>query len=132
MLSVRSKVESRLTARLKDDADAPYKNKMLNITPTLSGTPKEFPTLYVKSLGEPSTSDDLEQKVQGAIISTVELHSYSNKTLTDAYSLANKSGDVMLDMRYQLIYGPEPISLTNPFEVVTRFRRIVGSGDKLY
>jgi len=132
MLSVRSKVENRLSARLNTDDDAPYHKSKINITPTMSGSPEKFPTLYVKSLGEPSADDDLEQLKQCAIISTIELHSFSNKSLTEAYSLANKSGDVMLGMRYKLIYGPEPISTAKPFEVVTRYRRIVGDGDELY
>ena len=126
MLSVRTLVNSRLSQKLKKEDGAPY--PALNLTSTRNGTPAKFPTLNVDSLGEPSTADDLERKEQCAIISTIELKSYSNKTLTEARNIMDKAGDVMLSMGYTLIYGPEDISDTNHV-MVARFRRTWGGGD---
>ena len=128
MLSVRTIVNSRLSQRLRKDADAPYTEDTLNMTSTRNGTPAKFPTLNVDSLGELSTADDLMHKSQNAIISTIELKAYSNKSLTEARNILDKAGDVMLSMGYSLIYGPEDISDVNKV-MVARFRRIVGGGD---
>lgn len=129
MLSVRTKVNSILSQKLRKDEDAPYSVKTLNMTSTRNGTPAKFPTLNVDSLGEPSTADDMEHKTQNAIISTVELKAYTNTSLTDARTLMDKAGDVMLSMGYLLIYGPEDISTGSIYTMVARFRRTFGAGD---
>ena len=129
MLSVRTKVNSILSQKLRKDEDAPYSVKTLNMTSTRNGTPAKFPTLNVDSLGEPSTADDLEHKTQNAIISTIELKAYTNTSLTDARNILGKAGDVMLSMGYSLIYGPEDISSGDKGIMVARFRRTFGAGD---
>lgn len=129
MLSVRTKVNSILSQKLRKDEDAPYSVKTLNMSSTRNGTPAKFPTLNVDSLGEPSTDDDLEHKTQNAIISTIELKAYTNTSLTDARNILDKAGDVMLSMGYSLIYGPEDISTGSIYTMVARFRRTFGAGD---
>ena len=129
MLSVRTKVNSILSQKLRKDADAPYSVGTLNMTSTSNGTPAKFPTLNVDSLGEPSTFDDIYHKKQNGIISTIELKAYTVTTLTDARNIMDKAGDVMLSMGYSLIYGPEDISSGDKGIMVARFRRTVGAGD---
>ena len=129
MLSVRTIVNSRLSQRLRKDADAPYSVGTLNMTSTSNGTPAKFPTLNVDSLGEPSTFDDIYHKKQNGIISTIELKAYTVTTLTDARNIMDKAGDVMLSIGYSLIFGPEDISDSQTNIIVARFRRVVGGGD---
>ena len=129
MLSVRTKVNSILSQKLRKDEDAPYSVKTLNMTSTRNGTPAKFPTLNVDSLGEPSTFDDIYHKKQNGIISTIELKAYTVTTLTDARNIMDKAGDVMLSMGYSLIFGPEDISDSQKNIIVARFRRVVGGGD---
>ena len=129
MLSVRTIVNSRLSQRLRKDADAPYSVSTLNMTSTSNGTHAKFPTLNVDSLGEPSTFDDIYHKKQNGIISTIELKAYTVTTLTDARNIMDKAGDVMLSMGYSLIFGPEDISDGQKNIIVARFRRVVGGGD---
>ncbi len=128
MLSVRTIVNTRLSQKLRKDADAPYTEDTLNMTSTRNGTPARFPTLNVDSLGEISTADDLMRTQQCAIISTIELKVYSNKSLTEARNIMDKAGDVMIFIGYTLICGPEDISDTNHV-MVARFRRTWGGGD---
>lgn len=128
MLSVRTLVNSKLSQRLRKDENVPYSVNTLNMTSTRNSTPAKFPTLNVDSLGEPSTADDTE-RVQNAIISTIELKAYTTTTLADARNLMDKAGNVMLSMGYSLIYGPEDISSGSIFIMVARFRRTVGTGD---
>ena len=129
MLSVRTKVNSILSQKLRKDEDAPYSVKTLNMTSTRNGTPAKFPTLNVDSLGEPSTADDLEHKKQNAIISTIELKAYTNTSLTDARNILDKAGDVMYQIGYDHVYGPEDISSGDKGIMVARFRRTFGAGD---
>ena len=129
MLSVRTIVNSRLSQRLRKDADAPYSVSTLNMTSNSNSTPAKFPTLNLDSLGEPSTFDDIYHKKQNGIISTIELKAYTTTTLTDARTLIDKAGDVMLSMGYTLIFGPEDISTGTIFTMVARFRRVVGGSD---
>ena len=129
MLSARTKVNSILSQKLRKDADAPYSVKTLNMTSTRNGTPAKFPTLNVDSLGEPSVGDDLEHTKQNAIISTIELKAYTNTSLTDARNILDKAGDVMYQMGYDHVYGPEDISAGEINVMVARFRRTFGTGD---
>lgn len=132
MLSVKNKVNARLIARLKTDADAPYHDKDLFFSSTNQQTPAEMPCLSIVSLGEPQTGNDLEQNTQNFILSTIELRGYDNKTYNNAYNLVNKAGDIMVGMRYSLIMGIEDISDSSAKIAVARFRRIYGAGDFLY
>ncbi len=131
MLTVKNKVNTYLLKRLTKDDDAPYKDKKLYFSSTMQSSPKELPMLNVTSLGEPQTKDDLDGTTQNFITSTIQIKAYSDTSVTDAFTLIGKACDVMLEMRYKLIYGPEDISDTDKI-VVARFSRIVGSGDKLY
>lgn len=132
MLSVKNKVNARLMARLKTDADAPYYGKDLFFSSTNQGTPAEMPCLNIVSLGEPQTGNDLEHNAQNFIISTIELRSYDKKSITNAIKLLDLAGDVMISMRYELIMGIEDISDSSAKIAVARFRRLVGAGDTLY
>ena len=135
MLSVRTKVNSRLSEKLRKTKNAPYSDSQksknfLNMTSTNNGTPTKFPTLNVVSLGEPSTADDLEHIRQNAIISTIELKAYTTTTLTDARNIIDKAGDIMYQMGYNLLPGfPNDISSGDVKIMVARFRRTVGAGD---
>ena len=67
MLTVKNNVNKRLVQKLQTDVNAHYHGKengkdKIFFSSTNSGTPKEFPTLNIVSLGEPSTSDDLEHR----------------------------------------------------------------------
>ena len=118
--------------RLKTDTDAPYYGKTLNLTATSESVPGEFPTLNVDSLGEPTNNVDTEQLDQVSILSTIELKSYSNTSLSEAQKLMNNAGDIMISMRYNLIYGPATLSDVKPYCKVARFRRLVSNGQNLY
>ena len=131
MLSVINEVNARLMARLYTDSDAPYHDKTLNFTSVSTNTPEKFPTLSVVSLGEPTVTSDLSMTVQAGIWSTVELKAFSDTLLSDATTLLDKAGDVMISMGYNLFYGQVTLSDVKPFCKVARFRRVFGSGDFL-
>lgn len=135
MLTVRTKVTSRLKSRLLTDTDAPYYGKTLNLTSTSSSTPTAFPTLNVDSLGEPSMYNDLEHNHQNCIMSTIELKAYTAKTgstLEAARTILAKATDLMTEMRYEKFFGDQDVSTSSYNCVVARFRRYAGDGDSLY
>lgn len=132
MLSVINKVNARLLEKLKTEQGAPYYDKTLIFTSVSTNTPEKFPTLSVVSLGEPTATSDLSMTVQAGIWSTVELKAFTNTSLSDASTILDNAGDVMMSMGYNLMYGPDILSDVKPFCKVARFRRIVGEGDFLY
>lgn len=131
MLTVKNEVHDRLIAMLQGNADAPYHGEEFYFSSTNQNVPKVLPCLNCVSLGEPQTGNDLEQKTQNFIISTIELKSYDKASYSNAFKVMCLAGDVMIDMGYELISGIEEISDSNKI-AVARFRRLVGSGDKLY
>ena len=124
MLSVFSIVKERLSKELQTKEGAPYSKETLHITSSKNGTPTEFPTLNVDSLGELSTADCLKGNKQSAIISTIELKAYADDTQEKAREILDKAGDVMLSMGYAVIQGPEDVSNENHI-ISARFRRTV-------
>lgn len=133
MLSVRTLVNGSLSQRLVKDTNAPYKNKKLEFTSSSIFAPTERMTLNVESLGEPTQSSDLQNN-QCAIISTIQLKAGHKKDASSVYmketrDLLDHAGDAMLELGYQLIYGPEDMSDSNNSIVVARFRRTVGAGE---
>lgn len=65
MLSVWNKVNKRMMQRLKTDPDAPYQKLYLTST-DISDAPTQFPCLYIKSLGEPTSGKDF--RIRSAIL----------------------------------------------------------------
>ena len=131
MLSFTGKINARLLEKLKTDDDAPYYDKTLNFTSVSSGTPTTFPTISIVSLGEPDAESTFEHDAQEAVWATIELKSYSNSSLNDATKLLGLAGDVMYSMFFDKIYE-RTLSDVKPFCRVARYRRKVGSADKLY
>lgn len=130
MLSVDGEVRSRLTEKLKTDTDAPYHDKTLHVTTVSSIIPTIFPTLAMDS-EETDVGEDLEGNVQVGISSMIQLKAFSEKSLSEAGSLLDKAGDLMIEMRYRCI-EKRTLSDSKPFCKVARFQRVVGSGDFLY
>lgn len=129
MLTVIDRVNEKILNGLKEDEDAPYNGKDLNIVSISTRTPDAFPTLSVVSLGEITAASDLCQTEQASIWSTVELKVYSDKTLYETTKLMEYAGDILLSLGYQITTGPEVLSDTRPFCKVARFRGYFGAGD---
>lgn len=133
MLSVRKLVNGSLSQRLVKDANAPYKNTKLEFTSTKTDKPTAKLMLYVNSLGEPTDSRDLQNN-QCSILSTIEIQASHIKTTDDehmeeARELADKAGDVMLELGYDMFYGQQDISDSQRSIIVARYRRKVGAGE---
>lgn len=96
-------------------------------------SPASFPAVSVEQIDNPDTAVDLEN-AENAVVSMIEIQSFSNKNITEAKTIINKACDGMRIMGYVRQYGPKRVQNaadTNIFRMVTRFRRIVSSVDEI-
>ncbi|RGD36211.1 hypothetical protein [Sellimonas intestinalis] len=92
-------------------------------------SPASFPAVSVDQIDNPDTAVDLEN-AENAVVSMIEIQSFSNKNITEAKTIINKACDGMRIMGYVRQYGPKRVQNaadTNIFRMVARFRRIVSS-----
>lgn len=96
-------------------------------------SPASFPAVSVEQIDNPDTAVDLEN-AENAVVSMIEIQSFSNKNITEARTIINKACDGMRIMGYVRQYGPKRVQNaadTNIFRMVVRFRRIVSSVDEI-
>lgn len=96
-------------------------------------SPASFPAVSVDQIDNPDTAVDLEN-AENAVVSMIEIQSFSNKNITEAKTIINKACDGMRIMGYVRQYGPKRVQNaadTNIFRMVARFRRIVSSVDEI-
>ena len=96
-------------------------------------SPASFPAVSVEQIDNPDTAVDLEN-AENAVVSMIEIQSFSNKDITEAKTIINKACDGMRIMGYVRQYGPKRVqnaAETNIYRMVARFRRIVSSVDEI-
>lgn len=96
-------------------------------------SPASFPAVSVEQIDNPDTAVDLEN-AENAVVSMIEIQSFSNKNITEAKTIINKACDGMRIMGYVRQYGPKRVQNaadTNIYRMVARFRRIVSSVDEI-
>ena len=125
MLDISSLVYSRLV-------NNEQMRKYLNGSGTTKNDkPSAFPYLYLKTLGEPTTSASLQNK-QCAIQASFEITIYDDTSTTKAKQLIFLAADLMQKMGFTMNYGPTEIdraSTTEAYRWVARFRRTYCEGD---
>ena len=96
-------------------------------------SPASFPAVSVEQSDNPDTAVELEN-AENAVVSMIEIQSFSNKNITEAKTIINKACDGMRIMGYVRQYGPKRVQNaadTNIFRMVARFCRIVSSVDEI-
>jgi len=100
-----------------------------------TATPSEVPALCVIQIDMPEVGIGLDEgsfEDDVAITSTVEIQSYSNKSITEAKNIIVAACKAMRAMTYERIYGPGDLpdqSSPNVYRMVARFRRVIHSLD---
>ena len=69
-------------------------------------SPASFPAVSVDQIDNPDTAVDLEN-AENAVVSMIEIQSFSNKNITEAKTIINKACDGMRIMGYVRQYGPK-------------------------
>lgn len=98
-----------------------------------SRTPTSLPAVSVKQIDNAETAVDLEN-TETAVVSVIEIQSFSNENITEAIKIINRVCDGMRIMGYVRNYGSTEIknaSDTNIYRMVARFKRIVSSVDEI-
>lgn len=104
-----------------------------NVQGSSSKSPPNFPALSVEQIDNSDTAIDLEN-TENAVTSVIEVHAFSNKSITEAKKVMNLACDGMRTMGYVRTYGPKEVknlSDTNIYRMVARFKRIVSSVDEI-
>ena len=127
MIDISSRVYSNLAN------DETLKKYLKGSGTTKNDKPPAFPYMYVKTLGEPTTSASL-QNDQCAIKASFEITVYDSKSRTTAKQLIFHVAELMRQMGFTMNYGPEEIdrsSTTEAYRWIARFRRTYCEGDSL-
>ena len=125
MIDISSLVYSRLVN------DETLKKHLKGSGTTRNDTTAAFPYLYLKILGEPTTSTSLQNK-QCAILASFEITIYDSKSTTKARQLVFHAAELMRQMGFTMNYGPTEIdraSTTEAYRWIARFRRTYCEGD---
>ena len=127
MLDISSRVYSNLVS------DETLKKHLRGSGTTKIDKPPAFPYLYVKMLGEPTTSASLQNK-QCAIQASFEVTVYDSSSSSTAKQLIFHVAELMREMGFTMNYGPTEIdraSTTETYRWLARFRRTYCEGDSL-
>ena len=102
-----------------------------------TATPSEVPAMCILHIDMPEIGNDLSEGSYDddvAITSTVEIQTYSNKSMTEAKNLIVAGCKAMRAMSYVRYYGISDLpdqSSPNVYRYVARFRRIIHSLDDI-
>lgn len=127
MLDISSLVYSRLVN------DEKMKKHLRGSGTTRNDTPPAFPYLYLKTLGQPTSSTSLQNK-QCAIQASFEVTIYDSASTTKAKQLIFHAAELMRQMGFTMNYGPMEVdraSTTEAYSWVARFKRTYCEGDAI-
>lgn len=125
MLDISSLVYTRLVN------DEILKKYIKGSGTTRNDTPSAFPYLYLKSLGQPTTSSSLQNK-QCAISADFEITVYDSGSFSKAKQLIFLAADIMTELGFTLKFGPLEVDRSNTTEAyrwIARFHRTYCEGD---
>jgi len=100
---------------------------------TRNDTPSAFPYLDFKSLGQPTTSSSLQNKLC-AISADFEITIYDSGSSSKVKQLIFLAADIMTKLGFTLKYGPLEVDRSNTTEAyrwIARFHRTYCEGDMI-
>ena len=103
-------------------------------TSTESETPPKLPAVCVKQLNDSDAASDLENN-EIAVLSEIEIQTYSNKSQYESRKIMNRQCDIMRSIGYTRMSGPLPVTNaadTKIHRMAARFRRVVCAGEEEY
>lgn len=89
-----------------------------------------FPFVYVHALPAMEQGQDLEGNAVNAGLFSFQIEVFDNKSQNRARSVMGEIVRIMKEMRFEITAMPE-FDTTDTHRCVTRFRRMIGSGDVL-
>lgn len=126
---IESQVYTQVAYMLTEVEDAPYPK--LKCTTKSQSTIVSFPTLYLHELQPVEAGNDLENATVNAVLSTIEIQVWSNKSEKDCKDILTAAILEMKRLRYNVTMFPNVTTDSKIAWGVARFRRMVGAGDTL-
>jgi len=125
---IESKVLTYLQYNLKNKTNAPYPD--LNCTTkSESTTPSVFPTLYIHDLSPSEQAQDLENDEVNAVLSTIEIQVFSNRSENETKQIISTAIGLMKDARWNITLFPDPQTKDKISYAIARFRKLVTESD---
>lgn len=113
---------------MKDKLGAPYPK--LNCTTKSQNTmPSQFPTLYLHNLTPIEQAQDLENDEVNAVLATIEIQVFSNKSEDEANKIITTAISFMKKLRWNVTMFPDPQTNDKVSLCIARFRKMVTKND---
>lgn len=128
---IESTVFTVVEHKLKYKEQAPFPKLFCttkNENWTESGT-ANFPSLYLHELAPIERGQDLEGKTVNAVLCTIEIQVYSNKSEQEVRKIMTKAILAMKSLGFEVTMFPDPTTNNKVSSAVARFRRMIGGGD---
>lgn len=99
-------------------------------TSEIQGTPTVFPCMYIVQFDNPVVDTNLEND-ECAVSSNVQIKVFNTGTtaILTAKDMLAIADTAMQKMGYRRTFGPKDMETTNPSQMVSRYSRIIASGD---
>ena len=130
MLGIETIIYSRIKAHLTSKFKTKYPDISFTTSDRVQSTPK-FPNVYVQLVGSPEVGNDLENNTILGVEATFQIETTDNNSQNRAKDVMDEVVKVMKSMRFTVMVMPEFQNTNSAYRCVTRFRRVVGSLDKL-
>ena len=106
------------------------KYPLADYTNEIQGTPTVFPCLYLTQFDNPVVDTDLVNS-ECAVSSNIQIKVFNTGTtpILTAKDMLAIADEAMRKMGYRRTFGPKDMETTNPSQMVTRYSRMIASGD---
>ena len=130
MLDIQARVFSRIKNTFPKNLKTKYPNISFTTSDRVADNP-QFPTVYIHEMSSQELGRDLSGTTINAIRSTFQIEVYDNNSMDNVQTVMSSVIAIMKKMRYEVTSMPEFKNSTETYRSVTRFRRVIGSGETL-
>lgn len=121
---IESTVFTYLQYQLRNKILAPFPD--LNCTTkSQSTTPSVFPTLYIHDLSPVEQAQDLENDEVNAVLATIEIQVFSNRSENETKQIISAAIGLMKDAHWNITMFPDPQTRDKVSYAIARFRKLV-------
>lgn len=129
-----SKISSIVFTRVKTLVSKRLKKTYPNLNFTDSDKEQknpQFPTVYIHELPGIERGQDLDNTTINAVLTTMQIDVIDNVSQNRANKVMGEVISAMKSMRFSVVSMPEFQNTTGTYRQTARFRRVIGSSDKL-
>lgn len=127
-------LESQIFSRIKANFSERIKKKYSDLNFTTSNrapTKAKFPTVYIHFMESQETEETLDGTDVNAVTASFQVDVSDNQSQARADEVAREVLRIMKSMRFRAVGMPFHDNSGDTYRTVTRYRRIIASGDIL-